>query len=178
MEAVIVVVGTRPEIIKMAPVVRALHENKIPLILVHCGQHYDYNMSQQFIEELELPTPDYTYKIKAHSQGTQTARIITYMERLLKKTLLKLVLVAGDTNGVLATALAAVELRIPIGHVEAGLRSFDLRMQEEAPIPVIYPMHPRTKKRLQQNRIYTKIKKYTDLTAPRLLRFLSSNEKV
>lgn len=251
METIMVVAGTRPEIIKMAPIVRALQKSKIPLIFVHCGQHYDYNMSQQFIEELELPTPDYAYKVKAYSQGTQTARIITHMERLLKKTSPKLVLVEGDTNGVLATALAALELRIPVGHVEAGLRSFDLRMPEEhnrrltdhvstylfapteiaeknlkrenvwgkiyvtgntaidaviqhlpmaekkskileyihletfalatahraenvddltvlenfmetfaeASIPVIYPMHPRTKKRIQQNRIYTKIKK-------------------
>jgi len=251
MKAVMVVVGTRPEIIKMAPVVRALQKNKIPLISVHCGQHYDYNMSKQFIEELELPPPDYGYKVEAYSQGEQTARIIIQMEGLLKKTSPGLVLVEGDTNGVLATALAAVKLGIPVGHVEAGLRSFDLRMPEEhnrrltdhvstylfaptknaennlksegvwgkiyitgntvidaviqhlptaekkskilqaihfenfalatahraenvddlailknfmeafaeAPIPVVYPMHPRTKKRLRQNRIYAKIRK-------------------
>ncbi len=246
-----VVVGTRPEIVKMALLIRALRKNKIPSVFVHCGQHYDYNMSQQFIEELELPEPDYSYKVKASSQGAQTARIITYIERLLKKTLPKLVLVEGDTNGVLATALAAVKLGIHVGHVEAGLRSFDLRMPEEhnrrltdhvstylfaptkvaennlkresvwgkiyvtgntvidavaqhlpiaekksrilerimfkefalatthraenvdnpevlknfmealaeAPIPVVYPMHPSTKKRLKQNRLHSKIRK-------------------
>ena len=246
-----VVVGTRPEIIKMAPVVRALRKNNVPSIFVHCGQHYDYNMSQQFIEDLELPAPDYGYKLKAYSQGKQTARIITQMEQLMKKTSPAVVLVEGDTNGVLATALAAIKLGIPIGHVEAGLRSFDLRMPEEhnrrltdhmstylfaptktaeanlknenvwgkiyitgntvidavnqhlriaerkssilkairfkkfalvtahraenvdnldvlrnfveafaeAPIPIVYPMHPRTKKRLRQNRIYSKLKK-------------------
>jgi len=251
MSKVVVVVGTRPEIVKMAPVLRALKKNKIPLIFVHCGQHYDYNMSQQFIEELDLPTPDYRYRVKAYSQGTQTARIITHMEQLLKKTSPNVVLVEGDTNGVLATALAAVKLGISVGHVEAGLRSFDLRMPEEhnrrltdhistylfaptataennlkkenawgkihvtgntvidsvaqhlpiaekkskiletvrlrkfvlatahraenvdnlktltnfmeafaeAPIPVVYPMHPRTKKRLQQNGLYTRIQK-------------------
>ena len=79
MKAVAVVVGTRPEIIKMAPVIRALQKNEVPLIFVHCGQHYDYNMSQQFIEELELPPPDYGYKVKAYSQGAQTARIITHI---------------------------------------------------------------------------------------------------
>ncbi len=131
MKAVMVVVGTRPEIIKMAPVIRALQKNELPLIFVHCGQHYDYNMSQQFIEELELPPPDYGYKVKAYSQGAQTARIIAHMEQLLKKTSPTLVLVEGDTNGVLATALAAVKLGISVGHVEAGLRSFDLRMPEE-----------------------------------------------
>jgi UDP-N-acetylglucosamine 2-epimerase (non-hydrolysing) len=251
MKTVMVVVGTRPEIIKMAPVIRALKRQKIPLTFTHCGQHYDYNMSQQFIEELELPTPDYGFKIKAYTQGTQTARIITCMEQLIKKTCPALVLVEGDTNGVLATALATVKLGVPVGHVEAGLRSFDLRMPEEhnrrltdhlsaylfaptktaeenlrrenvwgkiyvtgntvidavnqhlpiaekkskimkairykkfalatahraenvdnltvlknfmeafveAPIPVVYPMHPRTKKRLKQNKIYGKIKK-------------------
>lgn len=131
MRTVMIVVGTRPEIIKMAPIIRAFQKNEIPLIFVHCGQHYDYNMSQQFIEELELPTPDYGYKVKAYSQGVQTARIMIHMERLLRKTSPALVLVEGDTNGVLATALAAVKLGIPVGHVEAGLRSFDLRMPEE-----------------------------------------------
>lgn len=131
MRTVMIVVGTRPEIIKMAPIIRAFQKNEIPLIFVHCGQHYDYNMSQQFIEELELPTPDYGYKVKADTQGTQTAQIIIHMEQLLRKTSPTLILVEGDTNGVLATALAAVKLGIPVGHVEAGLRSFDLRMPEE-----------------------------------------------
>jgi UDP-N-acetylglucosamine 2-epimerase (non-hydrolysing) len=131
MSSIAVVVGTRPEIIKMAPVIRALKQEHIPFTFVHCGQHYDYNMSQQFIEELELPTPDYSYKIRAYSQAIQTAKIITHMEQLLKKTSPPLVLVEGDTNGVLATALASVKLGVPVGHVEAGLRSFDLRMPEE-----------------------------------------------
>jgi UDP-N-acetylglucosamine 2-epimerase (non-hydrolysing) len=248
---IMVVVGTRPEIIKMAPLIRALKKREMPLTFVHCGQHYDYNMSQQFIEELELPTPDYSYKVKAHSQGIQTARIMAHIEKLLKKTYPAIVLVEGDTNGVLATALASVKLNIPVGHVEAGLRSFDLRMPEEhnrrltdhistylfaptktaennlksenawgkiyvtgntvidaviqhlpiaekkseilkeihfkdfalvtshraenvdnfdilknfmeafskAPINIVYPMHPRTRKKLRQNKVYSKIKK-------------------
>jgi len=131
MRSVIIVVGTRPEMVKMAPVIRALTKHAVPQIFVHCGQHYDYNMSQQFIDELELPPPKYSFKIKAHSQGVQTARIMVQMEQLLKKTSPELVLVEGDTNGVLATALAAVKLGISVGHVEAGLRSFDLRMPEE-----------------------------------------------
>jgi UDP-N-acetylglucosamine 2-epimerase (non-hydrolysing) len=125
------VVGTRPEIIKMAPVIRALRRNAIPVDFVHCGQHYDHNMSQQFITELQLQSPDYSYKVKACSQGVQTAQILTHMERLMKTTSPKLVLVEGDTNGVLGTALAAVKLGIPVGHVESGLRSFDLRMPED-----------------------------------------------
>jgi len=126
-----VVVGTRPEIIKMAPIIRAMQKQSIPYIFVHCGQHYDYNMSQQFIEQLELPSPDYGFKVKAYSPGLQTARMLTHVERAVKETNPRAVLVEGDTNGVLASALAAVKLNTPVGHVEAGLRSFDLRMPEE-----------------------------------------------
>ncbi len=126
-----IVVGTRPEIIKMAPIVRALKKRSLPYLFVHCGQHYDYNMSQQFIEELELPTPNYGFKVKVYSPGRQTGRIMTLIERIIKEAKPKIVLVEGDTNGVLASALAAVKLNIPVGHVEAGLRSFDLRMPEE-----------------------------------------------
>jgi len=250
MKTVMVVVGTRPEIIKMAPVVRALKKTGVPFTFVHCGQHYDYNMAQQFIEELELPPPDYGYKVKASSPGAQTARIMADMDRLLKKTMPALVLVEGDTNSVLAAALAANKRGIPVGHVEVGLRSFDLRMPEEhnrrltdhlsaylfaptenakanlkgesvwgkiyvtgntvidaviqhlpiaekkseiltrirfekfalatahraenvddlavlnnfieafaeSPLPVVYPMHPRTKKRLCQNKLYARIR--------------------
>ena len=125
-----VVVGTRPEIIKMAPVVRALKKSKMPFLFVHCGQHYD-NMSQQFIENLELPTPNYVLKVRASSPGEQTARIMAQMDKLLKQTVPCVVLVEGDTNTVLAAALAANKRGVPVGHVEAGLRSFDLRMPEE-----------------------------------------------
>lgn len=126
-----IIVGTRPEIVKMAPLIRAFEKAGLPFVFVHCGQHYDYNMSQQFIEELELPTPDYGFKVKAYSPGLQTARILTIVERVLKKAKSKVALVEGDTNGVLASGLAAVKLGVPVGHVEAGLRSFDLRMPEE-----------------------------------------------
>ncbi|NIR87386.1 UDP-N-acetylglucosamine 2-epimerase (non-hydrolyzing) [Candidatus Bathyarchaeota archaeon] len=126
-----IMVGTRPEIIKMAPVIRALEGASVPYIFVHCGQHYDYEMSQQFIEELELPKPEYGFKVRAYSPGVQTGRIMTLVEKVIMKTEPKIVLVEGDTNGVLASALAAVKLNVPVGHVEAGLRSFDLRMPEE-----------------------------------------------
>ena len=131
MKPVIVVTGTRPEIIKMAPVIRALNNAKVPSVFVHCGQHYDYNMAQQFIENLELPAPDYSLKIKDSSPGAQTASIMMQMDKLLKKIDPAIVLVEGDTNTVLASALAANKNMIPIGHVEAGLRSYDLRMPEE-----------------------------------------------
>src|SRR4030067_3753416 len=101
-----IIAGTRPEIIKMAPVVRALKEQSQPYVFVHCGQHYDYNMSQQFIEELELPKPACGFKVKAYSPGTQTARILTLVERVVKQVKPKIVLVEGDTNGVLASGRA------------------------------------------------------------------------
>jgi UDP-N-acetylglucosamine 2-epimerase (non-hydrolysing) len=130
-DASMIIVGTRPEIIKMAPLVRAFKERNLPFVFFHCGQHYDYNMSQQFIEELELPKPDYGFKFRARSQGLQTARILALAESVVKKAKPRNVLVEGDTNGTLACALAAVKLNVPVGHVEAGLRSFDLRMPEE-----------------------------------------------
>ena len=126
-----VVVGTRPEIVKMAPLLRAFEREGVPFVFVHCGQHYDYNMSEQFIEELGLPRPDFGFRMRALLPGLQTARILSSVERVIRKVKPKVVLVEGDTNSVLASALAAVKLGVSVGHVEAGLRSFDLRMPEE-----------------------------------------------
>jgi UDP-N-acetylglucosamine 2-epimerase (non-hydrolysing) len=131
LKPVLVVAGTRPEIIKMAPIIRALKNAGVPLLFVQCGQHYDYCMAQQFIEDLELPPPDFSFEIKAHSAATQTGQIMVNMNRLLGRVEPSIVLVEGDTNSVLASALAANKRGIRIGHVEAGLRSFDLRMPEE-----------------------------------------------
>src|SRR5512136_320612 len=131
MNTAMVIVGTRPEIVKMAPLMRALKKNNTPFTFVHCGQHYDYNMSQQFIENLELASPDWSFRVRSSSPREQTAQIIRHMDRLLKKTSPSIVLVEGDTNTVLAAALASNKRGIPVGHVEAGLRSFDLRMPEE-----------------------------------------------
>ncbi len=80
-----VVMGTRSEIVKMAPIVKAPKKAEVPFTFVHCGQHYDYNMSQQFIEELELPEPDFSFKIRTTSVE-QTARIMSHMDKLLKRT--------------------------------------------------------------------------------------------
>jgi len=126
-----IVVGTRPEIIKMAPILRAFKKESLPHTFVHCGQHYDYEMSQHFIDELKLPKPDYGFKVKTYSPAVQTGKIMILIENVVKKVKPDVVLVEGDTNGVLASALATVKLGAPVGHVEAGLRSFDLRMPEE-----------------------------------------------
>jgi len=128
---VMIVVGTRPEIVKMAPLIRAFEKLSLPMIFVNCGQHYDYELSEAFIRDLELDQPDHGFEVKSPYQGIQTARIITYMEKLIRQTSPSMVLVEGDTNVVLGASIAAVKLGVPIGHVEAGLRSHDLRMPEE-----------------------------------------------
>jgi UDP-N-acetylglucosamine 2-epimerase (non-hydrolysing) len=115
----------------MAPIIHALEAEAIPFVFLHCGQHYDYNMSQQFIEELKLPSPDFSCKIHETYPAIQTANIVTAAARAVKATDPCLVLVEGDTNTTLATAIAANKQKVPIGHVEAGLRSYDLRMPEE-----------------------------------------------
>ena len=105
------VLGARPQIIKSAPFIHLANKDKqIRLDIIHTGQHYDYEMSQQFIQELKLPQPKYGYKVQACSHGLQTARIMAFIEKVLKKIETNIVLVEGDTNGVLASALAAVKL--------------------------------------------------------------------
>ena len=126
-----VVVGTRPEIIKMAPVYFALRKARLSPRLVHSGQHYDYDMSQVFFEELGLPKPDVFLNVGSGTPGLQTGDAIIKFERELRRSEPDCVLVEGDTNTVLAGAIAAMKLQIKIGHVEAGLRSYDLRMPEE-----------------------------------------------
>jgi len=128
---VAVVVGTRPEIIKQAPVYFALKAAKLSPLLVHSGQHYDYNMSKVFFEELGLPEPDKFLGVGSHSPGEQTGEAIIKFEKEFFEPRPDCVLVEGDTNTVLAGAIGAVKQHIKVGHVEAGLRSYDLRMPEE-----------------------------------------------
>ena len=133
MSKVAVFVGTRPEIIKMQPVMRALSDKRRSLntILVHTGQHYDANMSDTIMEDVGLPKPDIFLGVGSATQGVQTAKIISRVEEVLMKERPDLVLVLGDTNSVLGTALAASKLRIAVGHIEAGCRSHDRTMTEE-----------------------------------------------
>jgi UDP-N-acetylglucosamine 2-epimerase (non-hydrolysing) len=128
------VVGARPNFMKAAPVYRALAELEpdLELLLVHTGQHYDAAMSAVFIDELELPQPDVFLGIGSGTHGEQTARALLGVEQVLREHLPSLVVVAGDVNSTLAAALAASKLQIPVAHIEAGLRSFDETMPEEA----------------------------------------------
>ena len=126
-----VVVGTRPEIIKMAPVYFALRKARVSAALVHSGQHYDYKMSQVFFEELGLPEPESFLGIGSGAPARQTGEAMIGFDKEFSRERPDCVLVEGDTNTVLAGALAAVKRGIKVGHVEAGLRSYDLRMPEE-----------------------------------------------
>ncbi len=130
---VLAVVGTRPNLIKMAPVIAELHrrEREFEVLLVHAGQHYDVEMSQIFIEELGMPAPDYALAAGSGSHAQQTARVLVRIEPVLLEAEPDLLLVPGDVNSTLAAALAASKLGVPIAHVEAGLRSFDRTMPEE-----------------------------------------------
>ncbi len=124
------VVGARPEFIQAMPVSRAisvLHRE----ILVHTGQHYDYKMSQQFFDELEIPSPHYNLGAGSASQARQTAEIMVSMEDVLLKEKPDYVIVRGDTNSTIAAALVAAKLGVPFAHIEAGERSFNRRMPEE-----------------------------------------------
>jgi UDP-N-acetylglucosamine 2-epimerase (non-hydrolysing) len=128
---ILIVIGTRPEIIKMSPVIRECSRQGLAFSVLHTGQHYSYSMDRIFFEQLDLPLPDYNLDAGSGTQGAQTAAILTGTETILLKHRPGIVLVQGDTNTVCAGALAAAKLHIPVGHVEAGLRSFDRSMPEE-----------------------------------------------
>jgi len=126
-----IVLGTRPEIIKMSPIIRECERRALDYFILHTGQHYSYNMDKAFFEELELPEAKYNLDAGSGYHGEQTGKILVGAERVLQKERPNFVLVQGDTNSTLAGALAATKLGIKVGHVEAGLRSYDRRMPEE-----------------------------------------------
>jgi UDP-N-acetylglucosamine 2-epimerase (non-hydrolysing) len=128
---VAVVVGTRPEIIKMGPVIRELMSRDIETVLIHTNQHYSAEMDQIFFTELNLPAPKYNLNVTTDPQPNQIGTIINKIDPVLQKETPSFLLVQGDTNSVVAAAMAAEKLGIQIGHVEAGLRSWDRTMPEE-----------------------------------------------
>jgi UDP-N-acetylglucosamine 2-epimerase (non-hydrolysing) len=127
------VVGARPNFMKTAPVIAALREREPPIrhTLVHTGQHYDPGMSQIFVEQLGVGAPDHMLNVGSGSHAVQTARVMKRIESILEAERPDVLLVPGDVNSTLAAALVAAKLDIPVGHIEAGLRSFDRSMPEE-----------------------------------------------
>ena len=134
---IVSIVGARPQFIKVAPILRSINTHNrgqsapIEHMLIHTGQHYDYELSQAFFVDLDLPKPDYNLGIGSGSHGQQTGEMLKQIEQVLLKEKPPLVLVYGDTNSTLAAALAAIKLHIVVAHVEAGLREYDKKIPEE-----------------------------------------------
>lgn len=130
---IISVVGARPNFMKVAPIARELEKNKgrFRHLIVHTGQHYNKNMSKVFFDQLEIPGPDINLEVGSGSHGEQTGMIMIEFEKVCLKEKPDLILVYGDVNSTIAAALVAKKLNIQVGHVEAGLRSFDRTMPEE-----------------------------------------------
>lgn len=131
---IILVAGARPNFMKIAPIIRELNKRKnddLEYFIIHTGQHYDFNMSETFFDELGIPKPDYHLNVGGGSHAEQTAKIMIAFEEICGKEKPDVVLVVGDVNSTLACSIVAKKMKIKVAHVEAGLRSFDLDMPEE-----------------------------------------------
>jgi len=131
---IITVIGARPQFIKAAAISRAIrtsYADRVKEVIVHTGQHYDRDMSEVFFEQLEIPREDYNLGIGSGSHGVQTAGIIVALEEVMLKEMPDAVILYGDTNSTLAGAVVASKLRVPIIHIEAGMRSFTKEVPEE-----------------------------------------------
>ena len=134
MKKIISVVGARPNFIKIAPIHRSFqtYKSDINHLICHTGQHFDEKMSKIFFDELQMPKPDFYLGLGGGSHALQTSRIMVEFEKILLDEKPDLVIVPGDVNSTIAASLVSSKLHIPVAHVEAGLRSFDKKMPEEA----------------------------------------------
>ena len=129
---ILTILGARPQFIKAGAVSREIAKyNDIKEIIVHTGQHYDSNMSDIFFEELHLPKPDYFLGVNGLNHGAMTGQMMEKIEKVALKEKPDVIMVYGDTNSTLAGAIVGSKLHIPIAHIEAGLRSFNIKMPEE-----------------------------------------------
>jgi len=131
---IFLIAGARPNSRKIAPIVRAIKAWKgqgLDFKIVHTGQHYDFDMSQSFFDDLEIPKPDYSLSAGSGSHAEQTAKIMVSFEKVCMDETPDVIVVVGDVNSTLACSIVAKKLLIKVAHVEAGLRSFDLAMPEE-----------------------------------------------
>jgi UDP-N-acetylglucosamine 2-epimerase (non-hydrolysing) len=126
-----IILGTRPEIIKFSPIIRECERLALDYSILHTGQHYSYNMDEVFFEQLELPRARHNLGVGSGTHAEQTGKMLIGIEKVLSREKPDVILVEGDTNTVLAGALAAAKLGFKVGHVEAGLRSYDREMPEE-----------------------------------------------
>ena len=129
-----IVCGTRPDIVKLSPVIRYCTKNSIPYTLIHSGQHYDHEMDGIFFDDLGLPKPDINLKSSHESNLSsldQTAVMMNKFKKVFSEELIDIVIVLGDTNTALAASLIARKMQLKLAHIESGLRSYDWRMQEE-----------------------------------------------
>jgi len=125
------ILGTRPEIIKMSSIIRECQKRKFDFFILHTNQHYSKNLDKIFFEGLELPKPKYNLRVGSGTHAEETGKMLIGIEKILKNEKPDIILIEGDTNTVLAGALAATKLHIKIGHIEAGLRSYFREMPEE-----------------------------------------------
>ncbi|MHA2182875.1 MAG: non-hydrolyzing UDP-N-acetylglucosamine 2-epimerase [Promethearchaeota archaeon] len=128
---IFIIGGARPNFMKIAPLIREFKKQEINFKFIHTGQHYDYNMSKIFLDNLGIPKPDYFLNVGSGTHASQTAKIMIEFEKVLLKKRPKLVIVVGDVNSTIACALVAKKISIEVAHIEAGLRSFDFQMPEE-----------------------------------------------